>query len=70
MASNDLVANDLIDSLDKESDFSVKVSIEPNHECEIYEIKYNGQEIYKEYYYKEKFKLEKFLISLYSTHFN
>jgi len=29
------------------------VSIEPNHECEIYEIKYNGQEIYKEYYYKE-----------------
>ncbi len=50
MASNDLVANDLIDSLDKESDFSVKVSIEPNHECEIYEIKYNGQEIYKEYY--------------------
>jgi hypothetical protein len=27
---------------------SVKVSIEPNHESEIFEIKYDGQEIYKE----------------------
>ena len=26
----------------------VNVSIEPNHECEIQEIKYDGQEIYKE----------------------
>jgi hypothetical protein len=34
------------------SDLSVKVSIEPNHESEIYEIKYDGQEIYKEYKYK------------------
>ena len=30
------------------SDLSVNVSIEPNHESEIYEIKYDGQEIYKE----------------------
>jgi len=49
MASNDLATSDSVDLLEKEeSDFSVKVSIEPNHECEIYEIKYNGQEIYKE----------------------
>lgn len=27
---------------------SVCVSIEPNHECEIFEMKYDGQEIYKE----------------------
>lgn len=30
------------------SQYSVDVSIEPNHECEIIEIKYDGQEIYKE----------------------
>jgi hypothetical protein len=30
------------------SEFSVDVSIEPNHECEIIEVKYDGQEIYKE----------------------
>ena len=28
--------------------YAVDVSIEPNHECEIVEIKYDGQEIYKE----------------------
>jgi hypothetical protein len=28
--------------------YSVDVSIEPNHECEVVEIKYDGQEIYKE----------------------
>ena len=27
---------------------SICVSIEPNHESEIYELKYDGQEIYKE----------------------
>ena len=27
---------------------AVEVSIEPNHECEIIEVKYDGQEIYKE----------------------
>jgi hypothetical protein len=27
---------------------SVRVSIEPNHESEIFEIKYDGQELYKE----------------------
>ncbi len=32
------------------SEYSVDVSIEPNHECEILEIKYDGQEIYKEYF--------------------
>ena len=56
MASNNLAPldlNDLVaDPLDTESEFSVKVSIEPNHECEIYEIKYDGQEIYKEYSFK------------------
>ncbi len=29
-------------------DYSVNISIEPNHECEIQEIKYDGEEIYKE----------------------
>jgi preprotein translocase subunit SecB len=28
--------------------YSVDVSIEPNQECEIFEIKYDGQEVYKE----------------------
>lgn len=28
--------------------FSVDISIEPNHECEIIEVKYDGQEIFKE----------------------
>jgi hypothetical protein len=27
---------------------SVTVSIEPNHESEIFELKYDGQEVYKE----------------------
>ncbi len=31
-----------------EADYSVDVSIEPNHECEIVEMKFDGQEIYKE----------------------
>lgn len=31
-----------------EPDYSVDVSIEPNHECEIVEMKFDGQEIYKE----------------------
>ncbi len=31
-----------------ESAFNVNVSIEPNHECEIFEIKFDGQEITKE----------------------
>jgi hypothetical protein len=31
-----------------DNDFSVPVSIEPNHELEIQEIKYDGEEIYKE----------------------
>ena len=31
-----------------DSQYSVDVSIEPNHECEIIEVKYDGQEIYKE----------------------
>ena len=49
MASNNLVPpQDSNDLAEAEPDFSVKVSIEPNHECEIYEIKYDGQEIYKE----------------------
>ena len=30
------------------SEYTVDVSIEPNHECEIIEVKYDGQEIYKE----------------------
>ena len=34
-----------------EINYAVDVSIEPNHECEIVEIKYDGQEIYKELYY-------------------
>ena len=29
--------------------YSVNISIEPNHEFEIQEIKYDGEEIYKEY---------------------
>lgn len=33
----------------REPDYSVDVSIEPNHECEIVEMKFDGQEIYKEY---------------------
>lgn len=32
----------------KEPSYSVDVSIEPNHECEIVEMKFDGQEIYKE----------------------
>ena len=31
-----------------EPNYSVDVSIEPNHECEIVEMKFDGQEIYKE----------------------
>ena len=31
-----------------EPDYSIDVSIEPNHECEIVEMKFDGQEIYKE----------------------
>lgn len=30
------------------SEYAVDVSIEPNHECEIIEVKYDGQEVYKE----------------------
>lgn len=30
------------------TEYSVNVSIEPNHESEILEIKYDGQEIYKQ----------------------
>ena len=35
-------------ALANEPEYSVKVSIEPNHEREVFEIKYDGQEIYKE----------------------
>ena len=47
------VAGDLKDvTIPKpEINYAVDVSIEPNHECEIVEIKYDGQEIYKELYY-------------------
>ena len=42
------VAEELVVSK-SEPDHSVNVSIEPNHECEVIEIRYDGQEIYKEY---------------------
>ncbi len=32
-------------------ELTVDVSIEPNHECEIVEVKYDGLEIYKELVY-------------------
>ena len=46
---SDMKPVDLNEQLENKDEFSVNVSIEPNHECEVYEIKYDGQEIYKEY---------------------
>ncbi len=37
-----------VDSQQQSDELTVDVSIEPNHECEIIEVKYDGQEIYKE----------------------
>jgi hypothetical protein len=36
------------DQQNKNDEYSVNVKIEPNHEFEIQEIKYDGEEIYKE----------------------
>jgi hypothetical protein len=37
-----------VDNQQQGDELTVDVSIEPNHECEIIEVKYDGQEIYKE----------------------
>lgn len=39
---------DIVTKHELPSEFAVDVSIEPNHECEIIEVKYDGQEVYKE----------------------
>ena len=46
---NQIIPVSNIDEIRPESDYSVNVSIEPNHEVEILEMKYDGQELYKEY---------------------
>ena len=40
--------NNIENAENSDSQFNVNVSIEPNHECDIFEIKFDGQEITKE----------------------
>jgi hypothetical protein len=42
------VENNIENIENSDSPFNVNVSIEPNHECDIFEIKFDGQEITKE----------------------
>lgn len=43
------IKSELVEEVEPDpSKLTVDVSIEPNHECEIIEVKYDGQEIYKE----------------------
>lgn len=46
--NGNIVTTSIVPSVVKKSNYSVNISIEPNHECEIQEIKYDGDEIYKE----------------------